>query len=118
MLTSTGKQNDYDIIMTSFMNNYFQCTLYCFTYVLYSLVLLSIKTLHSSVSPVIMAQYMYFLVKIWIKISHQSMKQFTTVTKLGITVTNEYCLVAYLLTTLAIKELYLFLYLVNFDLFY
>ena len=23
MLTSTGKQNDYDIIMTSFMNNYF-----------------------------------------------------------------------------------------------
>ena len=103
--------------MTSFTNNYFQCILYCFTYVLYSLVLLSIRTLHSSVSPVIMAQYMYFLVKIWIKISHQSMKQFTTVTKIDIIATNEYCLVAYLLTTLAIKELYL-LYLLNFDLFY
>ena len=46
------------------------------------------------------------------------MKQFTTVTKIDIIATNEYCLVAYLLTTLAIKELYLFLYLVNFDLFY
>ena len=36
------------------------------------------------------------------------MKQFTTVTRTDITATNIYCLVAYLLTILAIKELYLF----------